>query len=65
MGGEGDAEDDGADDVDAVGTGYIPMTKPGDIWHVGQHRVMCGSATDDAAGVGSAGPHRPALWRIV
>lgn len=49
MGGEGDAEDDGADDVDAVGTGYIPMTKPGDIWHVGQHRVMCGSATDDAA----------------
>lgn len=49
MGGEGDAEDDGADDADIPAGGYIPMTKPGDIWHVGQHRVMCGSATDDAA----------------
>lgn len=49
MGGEGDAEDDGADDVGDISKGYIPMTKPGDIWHVGQHRVMCGSATDDAA----------------
>ena len=48
-GGEGDAEDDGADDVGDISKGYIPMTKPGDIWHVGQHRVMCGSATDDAA----------------
>lgn len=49
MGGEGDAEDDGADDVPGVGASYIPMTKPGDIWHVGQHRVMCGSATDPEA----------------
>ena len=49
MGGEGDAEDDGADDVGDISKGYIPMTKLGDIWHVGQHRVMCGSATDDAA----------------
>ncbi len=49
MGGEGDAEDDGADDAGVPEGEYIPMTKPGDIWHVGQHRVMCGSATDDAA----------------
>lgn len=48
MGGEGDAEDDGVDDVPSVGV-HIPMTKPGDIWHLGSHRVMCGSATDPEA----------------
>ena len=49
LGGDGDAEDDGADDVDHFGGDYIPMTKPGDIWLLGQHRLLCGSATDDAA----------------
>lgn len=49
MGGEGDAEDDGADDVPEISKGYIPMTQPGDIWHAGQHRIMCGSATDGEA----------------
>jgi DNA modification methylase len=49
MGGEGDAEDDGADSVPSVSADYIPMTKPGDIWHMGSHRLLCGSATDDEA----------------
>lgn len=49
MSGEGDAEDDGVDAVGAPAKDYIPMTKAGDIWHVGQHRVMCGSATDPEA----------------
>lgn len=49
MGGEGDAEDDGADAVPSVSADYIPMTKPGDLWIMGPHRLLCGSATDDAA----------------
>lgn len=42
--GEGDAEADGLDEVpDAP---EIPMSKPGDLWLLGEHRVLCGSATD-------------------
>jgi DNA modification methylase len=49
MGGADDAEDDGVDSVPAVPADYIPMTKAGDIWHMGRHRLLCGSATDDDA----------------
>lgn len=26
-----------------------PVTKPGDVWHLGPHRLLCGDATDMAA----------------
>ena len=42
--GDGDAEGDGMDDMPAVPE--IPMSKPGDLWCLGNHRVICGSATD-------------------
>jgi len=42
--GEGDAEGDGIDDAPAVPE--IPMSKTGDLWCLGNHRVVCGSATD-------------------
>lgn len=42
--GEGDAEGDGVDDAPAVPE--IAMSKPGDLWLLGGHRVICGSATD-------------------
>jgi DNA modification methylase len=38
-----------------------PRTKPGDLWLLGDHRILCGDATD-AAHVGRLlGPHRPAV----
>ena len=45
--GDGDAEGDGLDDAPPVPE--IPMTKPGDLWCLGNHRVICGSATDREA----------------
>ena len=49
MDGDGDAEADGADDVPSVRVDTVPITKPGDIWLLGVHRLMCGSATDPEA----------------
>ncbi len=42
--GEGDAEADGLDEIPDVPE--IPMSQPGDLWLLGEHRVLCGSATD-------------------
>lgn len=56
------AEDEGVVSLDdeaagAGGTGnadevpeppVVPVTKPGDVWLMGEHRVMCGSSRDDA-----------------
>lgn len=34
-------------DVDAVAESIVePVTKPGDIWTLGRHRLMCGDSTD-------------------
>ena len=38
-------EDDPADEVPAVGDGP-PVTRPGDIWCIGKHRLLCGDALD-------------------
>ncbi|MDR1630080.1 MAG: site-specific DNA-methyltransferase [Oscillospiraceae bacterium] len=46
---------DGADDTEDDQMDALPepeedtMSKPGDIWQLGQHRLLCGSATDKAA----------------
>src|SRR5690606_29612688 len=43
-----DTEDDGelnaADDVPAAPV--VPVSRTGDIWAIGQHRLICGDATD-------------------
>ena len=44
LSGEGNAEADGLDDVPE--TPETPMSKLGDLWILGEHRVICGSATD-------------------
>ena len=49
-----------------------PVTRPGDVWLLGRHRLVCGDCTDAAtwprgARRRAAAPdgHRPALWRGV
>jgi DNA modification methylase len=37
-----------ADDLSQVPSGPA-VTQPGDIWQLGEHRVLCGSAIDDSA----------------
>jgi len=46
-----------------------PVSREGDVWLLGQHRVMCGSSTDAAqvegllgGGIPSLNGHRSALW---
>ena len=43
-----DDEEDPADDVPAVADGP-PVTRPGDIWRIGKHRLICGDALDPAS----------------
>lgn len=45
--GADDTQDDQADAVAVPDN--IPMSKAGDIWHLGSHRLLCGSATDKEA----------------
>ena len=45
MEGADDTVDDKADAVEAPTN--IPMSKAGDLWCLGQHRLICGSATDE------------------
>jgi hypothetical protein len=37
-------EDNPADEVPSVADGF-PVTRPGDIWRIGMHRLICGDAT--------------------
>jgi DNA methylase/ParB-like nuclease family protein len=46
--GETDAEADPADDVPTPSSG-TPVSRPGDLWFLGQHRVYCGSALEASA----------------
>ena len=40
------SEEDAADDVPDVPAN--PVSRPGDVWQIGAHRVICGDATDPA-----------------
>ena len=42
---DADEEDDPADEVPEVGDGP-PVTRPGDIWCIGKHHLICGDALD-------------------
>jgi DNA modification methylase len=39
----------------------VPVTKPGDLWLCGSHRVLCGDATDEAVVSRLLGEHKPFL----
>jgi len=41
-----ESEDDAADDVPEAPSN--PVSRPGDVWQIGAHRVICGDATDSA-----------------
>ena len=49
-GGEGTAEESSADSDDAADevpdTPVNPVSRPGDVWQLGAHRVICGDAAD-------------------
>ncbi len=44
---DANGEDDPADEIPAIADGP-PVTRPGDIWCIGKHRLICGDATDPA-----------------
>ncbi|MFC2302070.1 MAG: site-specific DNA-methyltransferase [Selenomonas artemidis] len=48
MEGADDAVDDKADADVGVDDDYKPFSRLGDLWHLGNHRLICGSATDTA-----------------
>ena len=46
----GEGEGEGQGDADAVPEARPdPISKPGDVWVLGRHRVMCGDSTDEAS----------------
>lgn len=48
MEGADDSVDDKADAGVGVDDNYKPFSQLGDLWHLGNHRLICGSATDAA-----------------
>lgn len=47
MEGTDDSTADGADDVPDTDDEVPPFTKEGDLWHLGKHKLLCGSATSE------------------
>ena len=48
MEGADDSVDDKADAEQSADDDYKPFSQLGDLWHLGNHRLVCGSATDAA-----------------
>ena len=46
--GDDDSEDDKIDDIPEEPPKKLQISKPGDLWYVGQHRIICGDSTDKA-----------------
>jgi ParB-like chromosome segregation protein Spo0J len=62
--GEPDLDDDQFDPDEDAARIVKPISQQGDIWHLGDHRLMCGDATDAAdvsrlmgGGIGPYGSH--------
>jgi len=53
--------DDTPDEDAAPPLPPVPVTKPGDLWLCGPHRVLCGDATDPEAVSRLLGEHKPFL----
>lgn len=51
------------EDADEIPEPPAPRTKPGDVWLLGRHRVICGDATEPATYEALLGDERPdCLW---
>ena len=46
IGGAGDAEGDPAETVEDPDRAKPPVTQPGDLWILGQHRILCGDSLE-------------------
>jgi hypothetical protein len=53
-----DSEHDPADEVPEVDNSGPAVTRPGDLWLVGKHRLICGDATDPTSYVSLLGGER-------
>jgi DNA modification methylase len=59
-----DFEDDASDPADAVDPAWTTataVTKPGDLWQLGKHRILCGDARDPDATIRLMGENRAAM----
>lgn len=52
---------DPADECPAVEEGLPPVSRPGDVWVLGEHRLLCGDATDTGAFEALMGDERAQL----
>jgi hypothetical protein len=43
--GDSDEEDDQADQLPEVDPAVPPVTRPGDLWQLSRHRLLCADAT--------------------
>lgn len=45
----GSADSDSVDEIPETDPGEPVVTRPGDLWQIGSHRVLCGDATESAS----------------
>jgi DNA modification methylase len=61
IGANGDAPAQGDPDAPAPEPPAQPVTRPGDLWHLGRHRLLCGDATNRADVLHLLGGTKPHL----